>query len=164
MPNAPRPHCPGLTLQAPSLSLWGPKLEGRAHCPLPGAWSFLSAPSPSSHPGLLAHPCPCKPFRLLKASAGVHRAGTGSLSLTSLHTLHKCPSHWLLEENRKLSDHSCCRVARGLEKSQKFGFLCGVSQFKTTDNDFTILNALCGLQSKDVRRQNLFSGPLVRHF
>ena len=61
VPNAPRPHCPGLTLQAPSLSLWGPKLEGRAHCPLPGAWSFLSASSPSSHPGSWLTPAPGNP-------------------------------------------------------------------------------------------------------
>ena len=110
--------------EGPSLSPRGPKLEGHVHCPLPGAWPFLSAPSPPSQPRLLAPPCPCKPSRLLKAPAGVHRAGTGGFKPHSLHTEHKCPCHWLLEENRKLFDHSCCHVARVFEKSQKSGFLC----------------------------------------
>lgn len=85
VPNAPRPHCPGLTLQAPSLSLWGPKLEGRAHCPLPG-------PGPSSQPLLLRHtlapgsPLPSETLQAPQSLRGCAQGRTGSLSLTSLHT------------------------------------------------------------------------------
>ena len=72
--------------EGPSLSPRGPKLEGHVHCPLPGAWPFLSAPSPPSQPRLLAPPFPCKPSWLLKAPAGVRRAGTGGFKPHSLHT------------------------------------------------------------------------------
>lgn len=57
---------------------------------------------------------------------------------------------------------SCCQSV--WEKPEIWISVWKVFQFATINNDFTVLEALCGLQLTDVGGQNLFSGPLVSYF